>query len=154
MNKWKELLWFLIPFVLLTVGSVCTTVAELSEIPQYIIGGDEYVKLLLADPLFWVAVGNTLLSYWLMSALLGGAIGAVFSLLRLWIKLPRVVGYVAIFVLPTLLIMGMWMAQMGWSRFGYACVYAVQVGNAAAFFAWLAKRIWAVVKKRKQEREA
>lgn len=153
MKKRKELLWFLIPFVLLAVGSIWVTVAELTEIPQYIMGGEQYVKLLLADPLFWVAVGNTLLGYWLMGVFLGGAVSVVALLLHLWVPLSRRWGYVAVFTVSTLIALGIWIAQMGLSRLGYVCVYAVQIGNAAAFFAWLAECVWTAVKKPKQECE-
>ncbi len=153
MNKRKELLWFLIPFVLLAIGSVCCTVWELSQIPSYIIGGEEYIKLMWADPASWAAVGNTMLCYWLIGIFLGGVASVAALALHLWVPLSRRWGYVAVFVVSTVAAWVIWTVQGGILSWASTCLSAVQIGNAAAFFAWLAECIWTAVKKPQRESE-
>ena len=149
MNKKKELLWFLIPFMLLTVWSMFGALIPLLHSGTSLIG-ENYVKLAMADPLFWVAAGNTLLLCWAFGGALALVLGLIVCLLRRWVSLSRCLWYVAIFAIATLMAMTVWIAAERLVPTVYNWLFFVQIGNAAAFFVWLAEAIVTAFKKKKQ----
>ena len=142
MNKKKELLWFLIPFVLLTVWSVFGPLIPLSN-PETSLIGENYVKLLMAE-------GNTLLLYWAVGGVLALVLGLLVCLLRRWVSLSRCLWYVAVFAIATLMAMTVWIAAERLVPTVYSWLFFVQIGNAAAFFVWLAEAIVTAFKTKKQ----
>ncbi len=153
MKRRKELLWFLIPFVLLPVCSAFGTFRDFQQgVPQF-MDAENYLRLLWADPLFWVSVGNSLLMTWLTGGVLGAVLGALVLLLRRRGVLSRPLGYVVVFGATALLATAVWIISLRLFPDGYNWLYFIQLGNAAAFFVWLAERIWTAVKKPKQEVE-
>lgn len=149
MKKKKELLWFLIPFVLLTVWSVFGPLIPLSN-PETSLIGENYVKLLMADPTFWVAAGNTLLLYWAVGGVLALVLGLLVCLLRRWVSLSRCLWYVAVFAIATLMAMTVWIAAEWLVPTVYSWLFFMQIGNVAAFFVWLAEAIVTAFKTKKQ----
>ena len=156
MKKGKELLGFLIPFVLLNVWSVVGpllwSMAALTgdTTPQF-VGSEHYLRLLLNDRLFWIGIGNTLLLTCLTGVVVGAVSGSLVLLLRRWLSLPRPWWYVAVFAVATLLTLGLWVAKVRTAPNGYNWVYFVQTGNAAAFMVWLAELVIQAIKERKKE---
>ncbi|MBQ9859634.1 MAG: hypothetical protein IJO76_03030 [Clostridia bacterium] len=156
MKKGKELLWFLLPFVLLNVWSIVGPVLMIwtsgDPLPQF-VGVGHYLYLMLNDPLVLQVTVSTLLGSWLAAAVLGAALGGLVLLLRRWIPLFRTWWYVAIFALAALTMLGIWVAQMRLFPSFNNWTYFLQTGNIAAFFVWLVELIWTAVKKPKQEVE-
>ena len=150
MKKWKELLWFLIPFILLPIVSAIGTYYSWADTtPQFIIGREKYLELLWKDPAFWMGVINSLLSYWLISAVLALVLGLAVR----WLPLSRRLKYVLIFVVATVVTALVWIIGMRLVPQWYNLLLFLQVGNTTAFFAWLAELVWTTVKKPKQECE-
>ena len=149
MNKRKELLWFLIPFVLLPVAGAFGYLCEqIDAIPQF-ISVENYFMLFLRDPRFWVALINTIASQWLTAA----ALALVLGLTVRWLRMPRAAKYAIIFAAAVVITAVIWCAGVRLMPRWYNLLYFATYGNAAAFFVWLAECIWLAVKKPKQECE-
>ncbi len=150
MKKWKELLWFLVPFVLLPVfAAIATYFSWVNGTPQFIIGREHYLELLWEDPAFWMGVFNALLSCWLMGAVLALVLGLAVR----WLPLSRRLKYGLIFMVALLIAAVVWTVGMQMIPRWYSLLLFLQIGNAAAFVAWLAECIWTAVRKPKQECE-
>ena len=149
MSKKKELLWFLIPFILLPVASALSTLYAWIAATPTLIGVEHYARLYIDDPRFWVSVFNTVVLEWVISAVL--ALVLRLSVRRL--RVSRAVQYTVIFVAATLITAAVWMIGMRLLPQWYNLLNFVKYGNAAAFFAWLAERIWLKKKAPKQECE-
>ena len=138
MKKSKELLWFLIPFVLLSVATIFSTLGDWIANTPTLIGVTDYVGLYIDTPRFWLYVLKTLVLGWLFCAVL--AVVLIWIVRRL--HLSRWMQYVAIFVGAIVITAGLWMVGMQLLPRWYNLLNFVKYGNAAAFFAWLAERIW------------
>ena len=151
MKKRKELLWFLIPFVFLPIVSAIGTYFSWMDTTSQVIfiGKEQYLELLWKDPAFWMGVINSLLSYWLISAVLALVLGLAVR----WLPLSRRLKYVLIFVVAAVVTALVWIIGMRLVPQWYNLLLFLQVGNTTAFFAWLAERLWTTVKKPKQECE-
>ena len=149
MNKRKELLWFLIPFLLLPVASSFGFLHEqIDAVPQF-ISVENYYRLFLRDPMFWSALFNTIISQWLIAAVLVLVLGLAVR----WLRVSRAAKYVILFAAAVVVTAVIWCVGMRLMPRWYNLLYFVTYGNAAAFFAWLAECIWTAVKKPKQESE-
>ena len=126
MKKSRELWWFLVPFVLLNmwsvVGPLLWSKAALGETVAF-IGGENYLRLLLNDSVFWVGVGNALLAICLTGAVIGAVLGAVVFLLLRRIPLSRSWRYVAVFAAAVLITLSVWVAQVRLVPNGYNWLY-------------------------------
>lgn len=149
MNKRKELLWFLIPFVLLPMATVFSTLCDWIVNTPTLIGVTDYVGLYIDNPRFWLYVLRTLVLEWLFCAALAVALMWIVRRLRL----SRSMQYVVIFVGTTVMTAGLWMVGMQLLPQWYHLLNFVKYGNAAAFFAWLAERMRLKKKAPKQECE-
>ena len=149
MNKRKELLWFLIPFLLLPLaGSFGFSHEQIDSVPQF-ISVENYYRLFLHDPLFWPALFNTIMSQWLTAAVLALVLGLAVR----WLRVSRATKYVILFAAAVVVTAVIWCVGVRLMPRWYNLLYFVTYGNAAAFFAWLAECIWTAVKKPKQESE-
>ena len=150
MNKRKELLWFLLPFVLLPVASVFSTLYDWIAATPPLIGVTDYVGLYIDTLEFWVNVFKAIILEWIISAILALVLGLAVR----WLPLSRPIKYVVIFTVATVITAVLWIAGMRLFPQWYHLLNFVKYGNAAAFFAWLAECVWTAVKKPKQESEA
>ena len=148
MNKKRELLWFLIPFILLPVASAFSTLYAWIAATPTLIGVENYVRLYIDDPRFWVSVFNTVVLEWVISAVLA----LVLRLAVRRLRVSRAVQYTVIFVAATLITAAVWMIGMRLMPQWYNLLNFMKYGNAAAFFAWLAECVW-LAKKPQQECE-
>ena len=149
MNKKKELLWFLIPFVVLPIVGIFGSLCERVDMTPQFLGIDNYFLLYINDPMFWISVWNTIVMEWVFTAVLALVLGLVVR----WMRVSRSVKYVVIFVAATLITAVMFAVGVRLMPRWYNLLNFVKYGNAAAFFAWLAEWIWTAVKKPKQECE-
>jgi hypothetical protein len=149
MKKRKELLWFLIPFALLPVASVFSTLYAWIAATPPLIGVTDYVGLYIDTLEFWVNVFKAVVLEWVISAVLAGLLGLIVRRL----PLSRSMKYVVIFTAATVITAAVWMIGMRLMPQWYNLLNFVKYGNAAAFFAWLAECLWTTVKKPKQESE-
>ena len=147
MKTSKELLWFLIPFVLLSVATIFSTLGDWIANTPTLIGVTDYVGLYIDTPRFWLYVLRTLVLEW--------SFCAVLAVVLMWIvrrlRLSRSMQYVVIFAGATVITAALWMVGMRLMPQWYNLLNFVKYGNAAAFFAWLAERIWLKKKAPKQE---
>ena len=148
MNKRKELWWFLVPFILLPVASTFSTLYAWIAATPTLIGVENYVRLYIDDPRFWVSVFNTVVLEWVISAVLA----LVLRLAVRRLRVSRAVQYTVIFVAATLITAAVWMIGMRLMPQWYNLLNFMKYGNAAAFFAWLAECVW-LAKKPQQECE-
>ena len=157
MKKTRELWWFLVPFVLLPVASIVVPLlwpdGVMKESIQF-LGGAEYLRLLLSDPLFWVGVGSAFVWTWVLGGVLGLILGLLVLLLRRWLPLARRWWYVAVFAAATLIATAIWAAGLRLTPGVYQWLYFLQMANAAAFFVWLVELVWKAIKKPKMEVDA
>ena len=149
MNKKKELLWFLIPFVVLPIVGIFGSLCERVDMTPQFLGIENYFQLYIKDPRFWVSLVRTLLLEWVGCAVLALVPGLAVR----WLRMSRPVKYVVIFVAATLITAVMFAVGVRLMPRWYNLLNFVKYGNAAAFFAWLAEWIWTAVKKPKQECE-
>ena len=147
MSKKKELLWFLIPFVLLSVATIFSTLGDWIANTPTLIGVTDYVGLYIDTPRFWLYVLKTLVLEWLFCAVLALVLALVVR------RLSRSMQYVVIFAGATVITAALWMVGMRLMPQWYNLLNFVKYGNAAAFFAWLAEGIWLKKKAPKQECE-
>ena len=147
MKKSKELLWFLIPFLLLPVASVFSALYAWIDATPWLIGVTDYASLYIDTLEFWMYVLRTLLLEWMVSAVLALVLALVVR------RLSRSMQYVVIFAGATVITAALWMVGMRLMPQWYNLLNFVKYGNAAAFFAWLAERIWLKKKAPKQECE-
>ena len=149
MKKSKELLWFLVPFLLLPVASSFGYLCQqIDSVPQF-ISVENYYRLFLHDPLFWPALFNTIISHWLTAAVLALVLGLAVR----WLRVSRAAKYVILFAAAVVVTAVIWCVGVRLIPRWYNLLYFVTYGNAAAFFAWLAERIWLKKKAPKQECE-
>ena len=151
-RRW-EWPWFVIPFVLLPVCSVLGTFFNFQQgVPQF-MDAENYLRLLWNDRIFWRAASNTLLACWMSGGVLALALGLAVRLLQRWVPMSRPVRYMVIFSAATVITAVVWLAGVRLVPTVYNMLFFLQLGNAAAFFVWLAELIWTAVKKPKQEVE-
>ena len=149
MNKKKELLWFLVPFVLLPIVGAFGYLCERVDTTPQFLNIENYFRLYINDPTFWGTLGNTIVAEWITAVVLALVLGLSVR----WIPMPRTAKYIVIFVTATILTMVVWIMGVRLMPRWYNLLNFVKYGNAAAFFAWLAEWIWTAVKKPKQECE-
>ncbi len=149
MKKWKELLWFLIPFLLSPIVGALGYLCEQVDMAPQFLGIENYFQLFIKDPRFWESVLRTLLLEWMICAVLALVLGLAVR----WIRMPRAAKYVVIFAVATLIAVVPWITSVRLIPRWYNLLNFVRYGNAVAFFAWLAECLWTTVKKPKQECE-
>ena len=149
MKKSKELLWFLIPFLLLPVaGSFGYLCQQIDSVPRF-VSAENYFLLFLRDPRFWPALFNTIISNWLAAAVLALVLGLAVR----WLRVSRAAKYAILFTAAVVITAVIWCAGLRLVPRWYNLLNFATYGNAAAFFAWLAERIWLKKKAPKQECE-
>ena len=153
MNKRWEWPWFVIPFVLLPVCGAFGTFQDFQQGMPLFMDAENYLRLLWADPLFWVSVITTQLSSWALGGVLGLLLGLAVRLLQRRVSLSRRVRYIVIFSAAMLIIAIVWLAGVRVVPTVYNILFFVQYGNVAAFAVWLGERIRTAVKRPKQEVE-
>ena len=149
MNKRKELLWFLIPFVVLPIAGIFGSLCEQVDMTPQFLGVENYFLLYINDPMFWISVWNTIVMEWVFTAVLALVLGLVVR----WMRVSRYAKYVMIFVTAIVATALMFWVSVRLMPRWYNLLNFVKYGNAAAFFAWLAERIWLKKKAPKQECE-
>ena len=146
MNKKKELLWFLIPFVLLPIAGIFGFLCEqVDAIPQF-LNVENYFKLFIQDPTFWVALLNTIVAQWAFAV----ALALVLGLAVRWLRVSRPVKYVMIFAAAIVIVAVIWGVGVRVMPRWYNLLSFLTYGNAAAFFVWLAEAIVTAFKTKKQ----
>ncbi len=146
MKRRKELLWFLIPFLLLPLASIFSTLYAWTDATPSI---EDYIHLFLNDSIFWVAVGNTLLLEGAGVAVLALVLGLAVR----WLPLSRPLKYVLIFAAATLITATVWIVGMRLFPQWINLLAFLKYGNLVAFIVWLAECIFTVKRTTKQESE-
>ena len=131
MKKWKELLWFLIPFVLSPIVGTLGYLCEQVDMTPQFLGIENYFQLFIKDPRFWESVLRTLLLEWMICAVLALVLGLAVR----WIRMPRAAKYVVIFAVATLVAVVPWITSVRLIPHWYNLLNFVRYGNAVAFFA-------------------
>ena len=152
MKKRKELLWFLLPYLLLPLLSLL--VSALTSIQLENIGA----SLALVLGLFFsvdmlLALLQSGIANLISGVVFGIVVGGIVLLLRRWIPLSRRWWYVAVFAVTMLFYLVFYAVMMRMFPTVYVWFLSAQLGNIAAFFVWLVELIWTAVKKPKQEVE-
>jgi len=151
MKKRREWPWFVIPFVLLPVCSALSSLlsSQAVAMPEF-IGNEHYIKLLMADPMFWVSVGITQFSFWGIGAVLALVLGPAVHLLQRWMPMSRRLRYIVVFGAATLITMIVWLVGVRLIPTIYNILFFVQIGNASTLFVWLAEKVVQAIRNRKR----
>lgn len=136
MKKFKEFLCFLIPFIVLSILSVIFFVLQYKSVD--VIGSmssDEYLKLMIKDPNFAVALVNS----YVPPVIIGGVICAVYKAIALLkkINISRKTDYIILFVTGFIASVIYIIALTKRFDFTNNLVYAMQVSLVVAFIFWI-----------------
>ena len=150
MKKFKEFLYFFIPFIILSVLSVIFFVMQLKNADVVgFIGGTEYLKLMLKDPTFFVALFNSYIPPVIIGAVLCAVYKVITLVLHKKLNITRKVDYIILlsigFITPVIYIIAFT------KRFDFTnnLVYALQVSIIVTFIFWLIELV--VSKFRKED---
>lgn len=137
MKKFKESLWFVIPFLVLSAVSVLHFIANMPKEPMYF-------RLMMRDPILWKALFNTYVRPFLISFV----ITLVFKLVW-WRRygektVAKKVDYLLVFLI-SLMAAAPWVGVFGAI---YSMIFALQISILITFMFWV---IDAVRERRKKK---
>ncbi len=138
MKKLKEFLFFLIPFIILSVFSIIFFIMQLKNVDVIgFMGSTQYLELMLKDPTFIIALINSYIPPVIIGVVLGAVYKVITFTLRKNITITRKLDYIILlaigFVVPVIYIIALT------KRFDFTnnLVFALQVSLITTFIYWL-----------------
>lgn len=148
MKKSKEFLCFLISFIILSVLSVVFFILQYKSVD--VIGnmdGIEYLKLLLKDPTFVVALVNTFIPPVIITLIPCAVYKVITFALRKKVSIKRNLDYIILFAIGFIVPVIYVIAFTGFFDFTNNLVFALQVALIVTFIFWLVELVISKLKK-------
>lgn len=140
-GKLKELLWFVIPFLLLSGISIACLIPGNTAF----IGIGQYLRLLINDPLFFQALYNTFVPPIILSVIVCVIYQSVSSLIK--IQLRRRTEYVVLFLLSLVSTVIYTLILTHAFHIMRNTVHALQVGIIVTLIVWLAEPVKEIIRR-------
>ncbi len=142
MKKFKEFLWFLIPFILLSIISVVFFILQLKNADVIgFMGGTQYLKLMISDPFMIIALINTFIPPVIIGAVLCAVYKFITLALRKKLPITRKADYIILLAIGFITSIIYIIALTKRFDFTNNLVFALQVSLIVTFVYWLVELV-------------